>query len=246
MNRMAAVGILALGCALPNARESLADGIKTDTNIVTAIDISDSVDSQQIRNEIEGIAGAILAPEVHQAIERGRHGQIGFAVFAWHHGGIYPELVSWTLIASENDAVRVSNQIADCLWIAVEAEGRKRSKLHHSARLTDVSAAIDHAAEMLLTAPYSAKHEVVNIVGNGVDNLGEGPQRARNSLVGQGVTINGVVLGEDLSVIDHYRQHVIGGWGAFLFSTTRSDIVVELLARKFRYDIAMHAPVMQW
>jgi hypothetical protein len=220
-----------------------ADGVITDANIVTALDISDSVDPQEIRIEIEGIARAILAPEVLQAIQRGRHGHIGFAVFAWYHDGIYPELVSWTLIVSEKDAMRVSNQIAECLRIADEAEGRKRSNMHHVGRLTDISTAIDHAAELLLTAPYAAERAVVNIIGNGADNLGEDPQRARDRLIGQGGTINGVVLGGDLSVLDHYRQQIIGGRGAFLLSAQNSDMIVELLARKFHYDIAMHSAV---
>ena len=228
---------------LSDARVGGSGGVKTDVNIVTAIDISDSVDPEWIRIEIEGIARAILAPEVIRAIQRGRHGRIGFAVFAWYHDGIYPELVSWTLIVSEKDAMRVSNEIADCLRVTDAAEGRKRSNKHHLGRLTDLSAAIDHAAELLLTAPYATEREVVNIIGNGADNLGEDPQRARNSLIGQGGTINGVVLGGDLSVLDHYRQQVIGGRGAFLLSAHNIDMIVELLARKFHYDIVMDSAV---
>jgi Protein of unknown function (DUF1194) len=228
---------------LSDARVSGADGVITDVNIVTALDISDSVDPEWMRIEIEGTARAILAPEVIRAIQRGRHGRVGFAVFAWYHDGIYPELVSWTLIVSEKDAMRVSNEIADCLRMADDAEGRKRSNMHHLGRLTDLSAAIDHAGKLLLMAPYATERAVVNIIGNGVDNLGEDPQRARDSVIGQGGTINGVVLGGDLSVLDYYRQQVIGGPGAFLLSAHNIDMIIDLLARKFHYDIVMQSAV---
>ncbi len=241
MNRLVAVGVFALGCILPDARVTAADGVITDANIVTALDISDSVDPKEMRIEIEGIALAIRTSEVLDAIQTGRHGRIGFAVFAWHHGGIYPVLVSWTLISSARDAMSVSNQITDCLRFADEAEGRRQSNLHHSGRLTDISEAINHATELLLTAPYATSRAVVNIIGNGKDNLGEEPQQARDSLAVQGGTINGVVLGGDPSLLDYYRQQVVGGPGAFLLSADDAGMIVELLARKFRYDIVMHS-----
>lgn len=243
MSRLVEVGVLALGCILFDGRLTAGDGVTTDANIVTALDISDSVDPQEIRIEIEGMAQAIRAREVLDAIQAGRHGRIGFAVFAWYHDGIYPMLVSWTIIGSARDAMSVSNQIADGLRIADEAEGRRRSNLHQSGRLTDISEAIDHAAELLLTAPYGTSRGVVNIIGNGEDNLGEGPQRARDNLTVQGGTINGVVLGGEPSVLDYYRQQVIGGPGAFLLSADDVDMIAELLVRKLRYDIVMNTPV---
>ena len=45
---------------------------------------------------------------------------------------------------------------------------------------------------MLGQAPFAAKRAVVNMIGNGEDNVGEDPRRARDGLSAKGVTINGV------------------------------------------------------
>ena len=44
--------------------------------------------------------------------------------------------------------------------------------------MTDVSATIEHAAVVLTRAPFASGREVVNILANGVDNVGEGPGHA--------------------------------------------------------------------
>jgi hypothetical protein len=80
---------------------------------------------------------------------------------------------------------------------------------------------------------------VINVIGNGWDNVGEGPRRARDRVVTTGGTINGVVLGVDPVLMSYYRSHVIGGPGAFLLSAGDPDAMTEVLARKFIYDIAL-------
>ena len=215
-----------------------AEELRTDVNIVTALDVSDSIDAQSTRIEIEGMAQAILAPEILQAIRAGHHGRVGFAIFAWNEGA-YPELVSWTIIRDDADARDVSKQLRDV----------SPSKLSPSVdrmvepRMTDLSGAIDHAAVLLLTAPFATDRMVLNVIGNGWDNVGEGPVPARDRLVGAGGIINGVILGEDPVLADYFRQNVIGGHGAFLISARDPSAITDVLARKFLRDVALTDPV---
>ena len=46
--------------------------------------------------------------------------------------------------------------------------------------MTDLSGAIDHAAILLLTAPYAADRSVINVIGNGWDNPIAGMTDASN------------------------------------------------------------------
>lgn len=241
MSRLAQAGMLAIACLLFDLRLLAADPVRTDANIVTAIDISDSVSPLEIRLQIAGVAGAIRTHDVLQAIEAGQHGRVGFAVFAWSHDGAYPMLVSWTLIASSTDAISVSDQLANRLRLADEAEARRQSKMHHTGRLTDISAAVAHAAELLRTTPFIARRSVVNIISDGMDNRGDGPRQARDALIHEGGTINGVVLGGDPVVIEYFRQHIVGGPGAFVLSAHDADTIVRLFVRKLRSDIAVPA-----
>lgn len=225
---------LALGVSTHAVR---AEDLRTDVNIVTALDISDSVDGNATAIEIEGMAQAILAPEILQAIRAGRFGRVGFAIFAWHEGA-YPELVSWTMIADGEDARRVSDRLRNGLAPDLPPTPGRNA----DPRMTDLSGAIDHAAVLLLTAPFAADRMVVNIIGNGWDNVGEGPWHARDRLVGAGGVINGVIVGEDPVLADYFRQNVIGGRGAFLFTARDKRAITDVLARKFLRDIALNAP----
>jgi len=219
------------------ASATSAEDLRTDINIVTALDVSDSIDAQSTRIEIEGMAQAILAPEILQAIRAGHYGCVGFAIFAWNEG-VYPELVSWTVIRDNEDARAVSEQLRN----ASSSEFGVSVDRMVEPRMTDLSGAIDHAAVLLLTAPFAADRMVLNVIGNGWDNVGEGPVQARDRLVGAGGIINGVILGEDHVLADYFRQNVIGGRGAFLVTVKDKSAITSVLARKFLRDVALSAP----
>ncbi len=233
MTLLRAIGLVALSCTLLG-RPAAAAEIAADANIVTAIDVSESIDPRAAAIEIDGMAQAIQTPEILQAIRNGRHGRIGFAIFAWRDGA-YPELVSWSIIASDADARAVSARLVTSFRAFLAAEGPQPAPEPH---MTDLSGAIDHAAILLLTAPFVADRSVLNVIGNGWDNVGEGPQRARDRIVTKGVTVNGVVLGYDPGLLDYYRNTVIGGPGAFLLSAGSAGAMADVLARKFLYDVA--------
>jgi len=82
----------------------------------------------------------------------------------------------------------------------------------------------------------------VNIIGNGADNVGEDPLRARDGLVARGVTINGVVVGGDPKVISYYRSQVIGGRTAFVLSADKAETIAQVFALKFLSEIALNVP----
>jgi hypothetical protein len=237
MTKMTGFGMLALGAALLCDSAGVAEEIVTDANLVTGLDISYSIAPDDLRLELEGLARAIRSPEVLAAIQGGRYGRIGFAVFAWHHDR-FPMVVSWAVIASEADALAVASEIEGRLGVDLETEARA-SQRFFIGRLTNLSQAIDHATEMLMAAPFAADRGVVNIIGNGEDNVGEEPDVARARAIAMGATVNGVVLGDDPLVLDYYRREVVGGPGAFVIPAREAAALVEVLTRKFLYDIVV-------
>lgn len=240
MVRCARLALLALCGTLSCFRVAAAgDNGTTDANIITGLDVSSSINAQETMLQIDGMAQAIKAPEILQAIQHGHYGRIGFAVFVWADGD-YPELVSWRVISSPQDAEAASQEITS----------RLESILHASATsvgtLTNLSGAMDHAAEMLQNAPYATNRAIVNIIGNGEDNVGEDPQRARADLLARGATINGVVVGGDPAVINYYRSQVIGGRTAFVLSADKPETLVQVFAMKFVSEIALNiAPALR-
>jgi hypothetical protein len=213
--------------------QATAEELSTDANIITGLDVSSSINAQETMLQIEGMAAAIRSPAILAAIQHGRHGRIGFAVFVWADGD-YPELVSWRMIGTTEDAEATSQEITGRLQSLIDSSSRS------VGTLTNLSGAIDHASDMLREAPFASNRSVVNIIGNGEDNVGEDPQRARADLLARGVTINGVVVGGDQAVLNYYRQQVIGGRAAFVLPADKAETLVQVFALKFVSEIAMH------
>lgn len=205
----------------------------TDANIITGLDVSSSINAQETQLQIDGMAQAIRSPEILAAIQHGRYGRIGFAVFVWADGD-YPELVSWRMISSPEDAEAASQEISSRLKAILNTAAQS------VGTLTNLSGAIDHASEMLQSAPYTTNRAIVNIIGNGEDNVGEDPQRARAALLARGATINGVVVGGDPAVVNYYRNQVIGGRTAFVLSADKAETIVQVFAMKFVSEIALN------
>src|SRR5262249_17267078 len=143
-----------------------------------------------------------------------------------------------SLVGTEGDTEMVAARIMERLNVDIELEARTATG-STIGRMTDLSGAIDHASAMLLEAPYAADRKVINIVGNGRDNFAVEPVGSRDAALARGTTINGAVLGPDRSLYYYYQLEVIGGPGAFVLSADSPTKIAEMLARKFRFDIAM-------
>jgi hypothetical protein len=230
---------LALACQAATAAPDAP--LATDANIVTGLDISGSMPGADRRVQLAGIAAALRSPALIAAIRRGRDGRIGFAIFAWHHRRY--EVVPWTRVAGAADAEAVARVLEARMLVDVDAEVR-RDEAFPIGRLTDLSRAIDHAAALLASAPFAAGRNVVNIVGNGTDNMGEPAVAARDRLLGMGASLNAVVFGfgADGAVLDYYRDEVAGGPGAFVLTAKGGEDIAEVMRRKFLQDLIAAAP----
>jgi hypothetical protein len=232
MTRRTLVGA-ALGFALLGAGPGWSDAAATDVNIVTGIDISDSVAAADMRQQAFALAAALRAPDFLAAVRRGRNGRVGVAVFAWHCQQF--EILPWTTIGSAAEADAAARVIETRLPVDLDLEAR-RASVRFIGRLTDLSRAIDHAAELIAAADPGGR-AVVNIIGNGADNMGEDAAPARARLVEAGATVNGVVFGAEPAVADYYRSEVAGGAGAFVIAAERVDDLSEVMHRKLLFDL---------
>lgn len=211
--------------------------IRTDANIVTALDVSDSIGRYEQWIERDGLARAITHPAFLDAVASGRWASVGFAVFTWSSEGRSQILIPWTVIKNAEDAKLISRHLLSVSLIdESQFSGGDREELHvvrTDDRLTDVSEAIDLASHHLASAPFVGARSVMNIVGNGMDNVAAGPLQARNRAMHRGFTINGLVVGRDLpSVVEHYRTEVIGGPGAFLLEVADPEHVRKAFVAK--------------
>lgn len=233
MRRLIALSLLAW--ALLAGRSACADSIWTDANIVTGLDFSGSIEARDARVQIDGIAMAIRSPQIIAAIKNGNHRRIGFAVFVWASSN-YPILIDWRQISTDRDAAAVADEVSAGLNAFLGSEA-----LVKLGALTDLSGALDYGGAMLQAAPFATNRRIVNIIGNGIDNVGEGVGPARDRLLARGITINGVALGHDLTFFAYLKRQVIGGPDSFALQANDPEMLVEVLARKFVTEIALNA-----
>jgi len=233
VRRLLALSLLAW--ALFAGRLACADGLPTDVNIVTGLDFSGSIEPHDAQVQIDGITMAIRAPQIVAAIKNGNHGRIGFAVFVWA-SGTYPILVTWRQIGSAEDAAAVADEVSAGLHALFGSEA-----LAKLGALTDLSGALEYGAGMLQAAPFATDRRVINIIGNGIDNVGGGAPPVRDRLVADGITINGVAVGRDRTFFAYLKRDVIGGPESFALMADDPELLVETLARKFETEIVFNA-----
>jgi hypothetical protein len=215
----------------------------TDANLITAIDVSGSIKAADERLEFEGMAQAVVDPKFLQAIARGYHGRIGFVAFTWANGEFIP-LVPWTLIGSKDEAEQVAGLLRTArgmpaMGYATQIPGEARP--WRTGHATDVSAAIDRAIELSAAAPFDSWHNVINICANGIDNVGDGPAAARDRANGQGLIVNGLILGDRddaAEIAAYFRDHVQAGPGSFVMEARAFQDVTRAMLAKFLVELA--------
>ncbi|HEX6115226.1 MAG TPA: DUF1194 domain-containing protein [Geminicoccaceae bacterium] len=214
--------------------------VRTDANLITALDVSDSMMRHEERLEFEGLARAIVDPAVLDAIAGGRHGRIGFAVFTWSSGGQFEVLVPWTLIASMDDAKRVA---ATLRGFAIDRSSWERPRNGSGERgkapelRTDISGTIDFAAALARAAQHPSRRAVINVSANGTDNVAEDPRAARDRAVAAGIVVNGLVMGGGRGLTDYFGTHVRGGAGSFVLEVAEPAALVDAMIEKLLRDL---------
>lgn len=218
--------------------------VETDVNLLTAIDESASVGRHGEWLQYNGLAKAVRSPEFLDAVLRtGAHGRVGFAIVAWSSHGNVRVILPWMVITSAADAGRAAwlieraARVDRAHWEDVDETGRARAA-ETPGHDTDISATIDAAVRLTVAAPFPSERGVINILANGRDNVGRGPQLATRRAVALGLTVNGVVFGDGKGLANYFRDHVIGGRGCFV-ETVSADpgTFNDMMVRKLLQDL---------
>ncbi|MFX0542556.1 DUF1194 domain-containing protein [Roseovarius sp. S4756] len=171
--------------------------------LVLALDVSASVDADEYDLQRLGLAAALDAPDVRDAILRGQGGAVALAVFEWSGRFQQQMHLDWSLLASHADIDRAVLVLGN---ITRSYEGFP----------TSVGQALGYASSLLRKGPDCGRR-VIDISGDGINNYGYGPQEAYRHFPLRDVQVNGlVILGDDPEVEAFYRGEVVRGPGAFV------------------------------
>ncbi len=203
MRRGALLAVTALaaqaGLVLPSAGCALS--------LVMAIDVSSSVDTQDYRLQMGGLAAALSAPEVMSAIIDA--GGIEAMAFEWSGRFAQVEVASWAMLSDAPSILAFAQKIA--------THERSRFDLP-----TALGHALGHAVTQFASAPSTlasspCARRAIDVSGDGVNNEGFGPRDAYRHFPVAGVQVNAlVVAGAIPDPVDYFRNEVLFGPGAFL------------------------------
>ncbi len=192
--------------------------------LVLAIDVSESVSTDRYILQREGIARAFEAQPLIDVIN-GVPGGIEALVLEWSDPEKISVTVGWTRITNRNAATAFAASI--------------RATQRSSHGLTAIGSAMLAAAAAFDHMPEPAGHKVIDVSGDGMANFGVAPVAARDELVAQGITINGLaILTEEPWLDDYYRQNVIGGPSSFVLVATNFDSFADAILRKLVQEVA--------
>jgi hypothetical protein len=208
-----------------------------DVELVLAVDVSRSVDAEEMEMQFNGYAAAFRDQRMIEALTRGPVGQIAVTLFTWSDWNIQEHLIPWTKLDSAEACERFAR--------AVDAAPR-RTHLY-----TSISGAIDFAVR-LFGQGYEGTRRVVDISGDGINNSGRDVDLARRDALEQGIVLNGLAvldrtppppgLGMHQPLDEYFRERVIGGAGAFLMVAEGYEAFEQAVRRKIIREIAAAPP----
>ncbi len=232
---------LILGQAIPAAQaapKSYDSGpVPVDVELVLAVDISYSMDPEELALQREGYSRALTSREFLNVLREGIHGKIAVTYFEWAGAGEQRVVVPWRLIEGPESADSVASEIA-------------QAPLRRAAR-TSISGALLFGAQLFETSGYRGIRRVIDVSGDGANNSGQLVVVARDQVLARGITINGlpVMLKRpsystmDIELLDEYYEDcVIGGPGAFVVPVRERDEFINAIRTKLVLEIAGIVP----
>jgi hypothetical protein len=204
-----------------------------DIELVLAVDVSLSMSPDELEIQRQGYAAALTHERVLEAIAAGVHGRIAVTYVEWAGSTTQHIVVPWTAIATRSDAERFVRQLS--------------AKPPNSARRTSISGALEFGGDLFAESGFQGMKRVIDISGDGPNNQGSPVTGARDALIAQGITINGLPLmtngglasAYDVENLDlYYQDCVIGGPGAFMIPVNDWSQFPEAVRRKLVLELA--------
>lgn len=197
--------------------------------LVLALDVSSSVDAQEYTLQRDGLAAALIAPEVRRAFFAS---DLPVALSAYEWSGRHNQelILDWHLIDSPAALLDAAETIA-------------RTQRSQTEYPTAMGFALGYGAGVMRRAP-PCLFRTIDISGDGKNNEGFPPANAYAEFPFAGVTVNGLVVNAaefeaEVSLIEFYRDHVLHGAGAFLEVAQGFEDFERAMRRKLERELTV-------
>jgi Ca-activated chloride channel family protein len=191
--------------------------------LVLAVDVSGSVDQQEYRIQMDGLAAALRDGIVVDALT---DQQAQVSLIQWSGSSRQEQLVPWTKLATDEDVHRLAD--------AIEAAPRRWR--NYSTAIGEALALAVKAFETL-EKTERCERRVIDVSGDGISNEGPAPQEMRQVLRRAGIKVNALAIeeeGGDLTA--YFYEHLIEGEGAFVITAQGFQDYPAQIRRKLQRE----------
>jgi hypothetical protein len=221
-------------------RTAAAADLPVDLELVLGVDVSGSIDTEHAYLQRSGYARALTDRRVVEAIQSSSFGRIALTYVEWADDSLQRTVVDW--------------QVIDGLASAKDFARRLGGAPTVTEARTSISALIDYCVPLFANNGFEGARQVIDVSGDGENNVGRAVTLARDAAVNAGVTINGLpIIREGLLPWDedrdrrrnldtYYRDSVIGGPGAFVVVVKDYNGFAEAIISKLLKEIAELPP----
>jgi len=207
---------------------------QVDLRLVIAVDTGGSEDINQSVQR-HGYESAFRSPDVLAAVRSGPYRKIAVTYVEFSIIGLDYVVVPWTVIASQQDATAVADELAS-------------TPIHQGPGAVSISGVILFAMDAFDHSPVDSDRRSIDVSGDGANNTGPPMTTVRDMASAAGVTINGLpvllnpdrILGGDgtTTLDDYYRACVVGGPMAFVLPVQGINEFAAAIQRKLILEIA--------
>ncbi len=192
-----------------------------DLALVLAVDVSGSVDPQEYRVQMDGLAEALRDGVVAEAL-LSQNAMV--TLIQWTGSSRQRQTLPWTHM----DTFARISAFADAI------EDDPRIWRNYS---TAIGEALELSIESFEDVPQ-CRRRVIDVSGDGYSNEGVEPLAIRQHLVEDGFTINGLAIeGSAEKLTEYYRDFVIAGPKSFVMTANTFDEYPKRIKQKLFREV---------
>jgi len=218
-----------LACAQAAPLPVPAGTTDVDVELVLAVDISQSMDEREFALQRAGYVEALRHPDFIKAVRSGTNGRIALAYFEW--AGVVRDdgVIAWQVIDGSDSANAFADRIA--------------ARPFRSFRGTSISGALAFGAGLFDKTQFAGERRVIDISGDGPNNIGPPVAAARDAAVARGIVVNGLPIlispSPTFAHLDrYYGQCVTGGPGSFVLPIYAASEFSTAIRRKLILEVS--------
>lgn len=195
--------------------------------LVLLIDVSGSVTADRMRLQYEGIAEALTSQQVVRQFTP----ESPVAVTVRSFSNRSDEVIGWRVLRGVGDAQAMAEEV-------------RARPIREGWGLTGIAVGLNAALDDFSSTPCDSERQIIDVSGDGDDNLGGDTRATRDRAVAMGVEINALPILDPNSRMDlegYFREHVVtpGNW---VIVAHGYDDVSRALSMKLRLEIAGMTP----